>query len=71
MSVDLLAERKFSLKKNSSRRVRFNLPIKSRSSTQILWTKEEFNDRFRRFQCSVSSNYWETLKQRIQMKSHR
>ncbi|CAF3710523.1 unnamed protein product [Rotaria sp. Silwood1] len=51
--------------KNQQRRVRFNLQTKSCQSRKIKWTIEEFNDIFKRFRCSVTANYWQSLQARV------
>lgn len=58
-------EEKSSKKKNQQRQVRFDLQTISCRPMKIKWTIEEFNDVFKRFRCSVTANYWESLKERV------
>ena len=59
-------------KQREKRHVRFQLPKKIFLSTdKSQWTNEEFNDRFKRFQCSVTANYWQSLKERVQHSNFR
>lgn len=63
-------DKKFLEKKIKQRRVRFNLQTISSQPIKLKWTIEEFNDIFQRFRCSVTANYWQSLKQRVYEKSN-
>jgi hypothetical protein len=54
----------------TKRHVRFDLQTISNQRTKLKWTREEFNDIFQRFQCSVTANYWQSLKQRVYEKNN-
>ncbi|CAF3908265.1 unnamed protein product [Rotaria sp. Silwood2] len=57
--------------KNKQRQVRFDLQTISCQPMKIKWTIEEFNDIFKRFQCSVTADYWQSLKKRVYEKHNR
>ncbi|CAF3684968.1 unnamed protein product [Rotaria sordida] len=53
------------MQNNKQRRVRFDLQTISCQPIKTKWTIEEFNDVFKRFRCSVTANYWQSLKERV------
>ncbi|CAF3817792.1 unnamed protein product [Rotaria sordida] len=53
------------MQNNKQRRVRFDLQTISCQPIKTKWTIEEFNDIFKRFRCSVTANYWQSLKERV------
>ncbi|CAF4618835.1 unnamed protein product [Rotaria socialis] len=63
-------DEKPSKKNNKQRRVRFDLQTRSRQPIRIQWTMEEFNDLFKRFRCSVTGSYWQSLKNRVYEKNN-
>ncbi|CAF1160398.1 unnamed protein product [Rotaria sordida] len=58
-------DEKYLKKNNKQRRVRFDLQTISCQPIKTKWTIEEFNDVFKRFRCSVTANYWQSLKERV------
>lgn len=57
---------KFSKKKIKQRKVHFDLhTVSCCQPKKIKWSIEEFNDIFKRFRCSVTENYWQSLKERV------
>lgn len=57
-------------KKNRQRRVRFDVQSISCQPIKVKWTMDEFNDIFKRFRCSVTANYWQSLKERVYEKNN-